>query len=268
MNDNLSAYILGDKTLGISALTKLSNRQEIVRRLQKMEEVLLNEYEVHIGKVAIEPLLIESYYHHPDYFPDLCVHAATGSKYAQSRQKNNFMKAYIHKPFKTGVDVCLSNSYDFYLSFLIKNARINNKFYTQYGVAEQVCSTCGKCNQKVENCIFNQKVVLIEKNQKKHSPIVYLPRKGIFGKFMGEPLAALPVEQIIQPDYDYTLPTGYSRQWRAAIKAIADGKTNLDEARVYIKEKKWYSSNIEEKFWKLAQESWQGSVEIGMSQIF
>ena len=265
MNDNLSAYILGDKTLGISALTKLTDRQEIVRRLQKMEEILLNEYEVHIGKAAIEPLLIEIYYHHPDYFPDLCVHAATGSKYAQSRQKNNFMKAYIHKPFKTGVDVCLSNSDDFYLSFLIKNARINNKFYTQYGVAEQVCDLCGsrkKCKQKVENCVFNQKVVLIERNQKKHSPIVYLPRKGVWGKFMGEPLSALPVEQIIEPGYEYTLPTGYSRQWRAAVKAIADGKTELEEVRTYIKEKHWYSSSIEEKYWKLAQESWKDSGNI------
>lgn len=261
MKDNLSAYISGDETLEISALTGLSDRQEIVRRLQKIEEILLNEYEVHIGDVTIEPLLIESYYHHPDYFPDLCVHAATGSKYAQSRQKNNFMKAYIHKPFKTGVDVCLSDSDNFYLSFLIKNARINNKFYTQFGVAEQVCvCKLGEtCKQKVENCVFNEYVVLIERNQKKHSPIVYLPRKGVWGKFMGEPLAALPVEQIMEPGYDYTLPSGYSRQWRAAIKAIADGKTELEEAQAYIKEKNWCSSRLEEKYWKLAQESWKDS---------
>ena len=66
-------------------LKRLVNElEEATDKVQKLKEIgrkLLNEYEIKIGNMVIEPLLVEAYYNSSD-FPDDSVYAAKKSIYS------------------------------------------------------------------------------------------------------------------------------------------------------------------------------------------
>lgn len=117
---------LEDMVNDLAGITEIgaNGRFQRVKQLQKICDTLLKEYEVKIGGLTIEPLRLEAYYYHPGQFEDPSVHKKDPQK--------TFAFLYPHKEGETelegkgigGVDICLSCG-GYYLSFLIKNSRIN-----------------------------------------------------------------------------------------------------------------------------------------------
>lgn len=66
-------------------------------------------------------------------------------------------------------------------------------------------------------------------------------------------LGALSAEDLVNEKYDFTLPTGYAKQWRISVCALLE-TADEEEARKIAKK---YNNNvkIEDKYWKLAKES-------------
>lgn len=181
---------------------KLDEKEQI-KILQEIEEKLINEYEIIVGNLVIEPLLVEAYYFDEKYFPDISVHSANSSKaptymLARERQKNNFGELYVHYGKNDGIDIVLSKG-DYYLSFLIKNALIKGEFKSQYYISKAICEKCDKadkCN-KGYNCKYYGKVILKPLGKNHHNyEIVFAPRKNVKGNYKNKDLAALPINII------------------------------------------------------------------------
>ena len=244
----------------VEKLDKAENKEERVKILQDIAKSIINEYVIEVGGLTIQPLLIEAYYFDEIKFHDISVHAANESdaktyKLARERQKNHIGELYVHFSTKDGIDVVLSDG-EYYLSFLIKNALIKGEFATQCKISEKLCENCENCDtcNKGYNCIFYNNKVLHKKAIAESGKIVYLPRKGISGKYACAPLAALPLDKIAEKGYDYTLAAGYGKQWRLAVYALEKANNNQEKAKELIKEHKLCDS-IEAKYWMLAKEA-------------
>ena len=118
------------KIIGQLATDESIKEDHLIRILQNANKLLLTEYCIQIDPAfRIYPLEVESYYYH-DNFPDQTVHR-------NELQKNRFGKFYFHRKGyeasnlilsnRGGVDICLSNSDDFFYSILIRSARINDE---------------------------------------------------------------------------------------------------------------------------------------------
>lgn len=181
---------------------KNNKEEERVKILQDIGKLLLTEYIIQIGNLTIKPLLVEAYYYNNSNFKDNSVHAANESnantyELARARQKDNFGELYVHYGTKDGIDVVLSNG-KYYLSFLIKNALINNKFAAQCKVSEILCGNCDnidKCNKGI-NCKYYGTNILKHKDNIENTEIVFVRRKGLTNKYKNKPLAALPIYKI------------------------------------------------------------------------
>lgn len=112
-------------------LLKTSEKYQQVKLLQAINKCFLSEYMLEIDEnFKLYPIEVEAYYYQENNFPDTCVH-----KYQW--QQNRFGKLYFHRAGnKTdasflfdggGVDVCLSDSDNFFLGILIRGAWINQE---------------------------------------------------------------------------------------------------------------------------------------------
>lgn len=97
---------------------------EQVRILQELGGKLINEYRIEVPGMTIEPLWVEAYYYDAVRFPDCNTHRS-------GKQKNRFGRLYVHERGYGGVDICLSDSDDWYLSFLMKATLVEGRFLTQ-----------------------------------------------------------------------------------------------------------------------------------------
>lgn len=233
--------------------TETDNKTQI-QLLQKIGAKLINEYEIHVGNLKIEPMLVEAYYYHKGKFEDNSVYAAkedNAGLYARSRQQKNLGKLFIHYN-DWGIDVCLTDSGDYYLSYLIKNALVNGEWQTQKQIGMQVCQKCSKYEEckSIWECQYNDTVVLQPRRSPKDGKIIFIPRVNIANKNL---LGALSAEDLVNEKYDFTLPTGYAKQWRISVCALLE-TADEDEARKIAKK---YNNNvkIEDKYWGLAKES-------------
>lgn len=191
----------------VKNLEKENDEEKQKKILQNIGKLLLTEYIIQIGNLTIKPLLVEAYYYNSN-FKDDSVHAANKSnantyKLARTRQENNFGELYVHYGTKGGIDVVLSNG-KYYLSFLIKNALINNKFAAQCKVSQILCENCDyidKCNKGI-NCKYYGTNILKHKDNIENTEIVFVRRKGLENenkykyKYKDESLAALPIYKI------------------------------------------------------------------------
>ena len=91
---------------------------------------------IEVEGITIEPLWVEAYYFHKNVFSDCNTHLS-------EKQKNRFGQLYFHEKGRGGFDLCLSDSEDYYLSFLLKRTSINGKFVKQAD-AEDVLEKNGK----------------------------------------------------------------------------------------------------------------------------
>lgn len=92
--------------------------------LQTLGGKLINDCHIDVFGMTIEPLWVEAYYYDEAHFPDCNTHRS-------SKQKNRFGQLYFHERGYGGADICLSDSEDFCLSFLLKATLTNGHFLTQ-----------------------------------------------------------------------------------------------------------------------------------------
>lgn len=230
----------------VKKLEKEYDEGNQIKILQEIGAKLINEYEIEVGNLTIEPLLVEAYYYHKKNFPDTTVHAAKESdaptyKLARERQKNHFGELYVHYGTNDGIDVILSLRNDYYLSFLIKNAQIkkndliNNEMTTQCKISEMLCKECDKCSecQKGNKCkYYGEKILKLVKP--KNYEITFVKRKGLTNDYASKPLAALPINKI--RDYPFTA-----------------GQSRTDIIQCYIKKKLQTEGYNEEQLKQLAK---------------
>lgn len=196
----------------VENLEKENDEKKQEKILQNIGKLLLTEYIIQIGNLTIKPLLVEAYYYNSN-FKDNSVHAANESnantyELARARQENNFSELYVHYGTKDGIDVVLSNG-KYYLSFLIKNALINNKFAAQCKVSQILCGNCDyidKCNKGI-NCKYYGTNILKHKDNIENTEIVFLRRKGLTNEYKDKSLAALPIYKI----KNYAFTSGESK---------------------------------------------------------
>lgn len=153
----------------------------------------------------------------------------------------------------------MTDSSDYYLSFLIKNALINNQWKKQIGVVDALCDQCpnpNKCTkyEEVSQCVYNHERVLYKREQEQNSRIVIVPRKGLKAGLVELPLAALPVDRMSEIPFEKSLTKGYGKLWRLYVCALA--KEDIDEAyaQAYFKER------INEESWERAKITLEGSL--------
>ncbi len=132
----------------INKLIKLSSFDEIVSKLQKINDMFLNGYFLNVSWIKIVPIETEIYYFNEGIFDCGMIHK-------NGLQKNNFAGLYFHrfnnksnniKCAKTtmgGMDVCLSCG-KYFLSILIRSAYINN----------EIISGTNKICQKLKNFLI------------------------------------------------------------------------------------------------------------------
>lgn len=196
----------------VENLEKENDEKKQEKILQNISKLLLTEYIIQIGNLTIKPLLVEAYYYNSN-FKDNSVHAANESnantyKLARARQENNFGELYVHYGTKDGIDVVLSNG-KYYLSFLIKNALINNRFAAQCKVSQILCGNCDyidKCNKGI-NCKYYGTNILKHKDNIENTEIVFVRRKGLTNEYKDKSLAALPIYKI----KNYAFTSGESK---------------------------------------------------------
>ena len=167
----------------VKKLEKTSNEKEQIRLLQEIGDKLLTEYVIVIPtlNVTIEPLRVEAYYYpynDTSKFDDPCAHPS-------STKVNNFGHLYFieEKYGYPGVDLCLSLG-DYYLSFLIKNSRVDGKLFKQMDLYEAYQGDW----QEI------QKVDVLHRIDNNRKMVLYTSRVGLKEsrtKFFHEKLAAV-----------------------------------------------------------------------------
>lgn len=106
---------------------------EQIRLLQEMGRRLINESRIEVLGVTVEPLWVEAYYYDETAFPDRNTHRSR-------RQRGRFGQLYFHERGYGGVDICLSDSEDYALSFLLKATLADGQFLTQTQLPRALCS--------------------------------------------------------------------------------------------------------------------------------
>jgi len=151
----------------VENLEKENDEKKQEKILQNIGKVLITEYEIIVDGIKIEPLWVEAYYYNQNKFADCNTHL-------DDKQKNRFGQLYFHNKGYGGFDICLSNSDEFYLSFLLKATLINGEFSTQTGIYDFLTA-----NDKSESELENKKDILVKKNSPESYEIKYAERVGI-----------------------------------------------------------------------------------------
>lgn len=108
----------------VHELIKITDRQEIVKFLQNLEKYILCNYQMRVFDNIVLIKELEIYYKNEGVgYIDTTMHG-------RERQKNNFNKLYLHG---AGIDICLSDSNDYYLSILVRGGVV---------VGKEDCRTC------------------------------------------------------------------------------------------------------------------------------
>lgn len=151
----------------VENLEKENDEKKQEKILQNIGKVLITEYEIIVDGIKIEPLWVEAYYYNQNKFADCNTHL-------DDKQKNRFGQLYFHNKGYGGFDICLSNSDEFYLSFLLKATLINGEFSTQTGIYDFLTA-----NDKSKSELENKKDILVKKNSPESYEIKYAERVGI-----------------------------------------------------------------------------------------
>lgn len=108
----------------VHELIKITDRQEIVKFLQNLEKYILCNYQMRVFDNIVLIKELEIYYKNEGIgYIDTTMHG-------RERQKNNFNNLYLHG---AGIDICLSDSNDYYLSILVRGGVV---------VGKEDCRTC------------------------------------------------------------------------------------------------------------------------------
>ena len=164
--------------------------KDIIELLREIEKKLIAEYVIKAEGLVIEPLWVEAYYFNKNVFSDCNTHLS-------EKQKNRFGQLYFHEKGRGGFDICLSDSEDYYLSFLLKRTLINGEFVKQTEI-EDVLKKYGKTKEELENV----EEVLVKREANQNYKVRYTTRIGLEKPcYKDEKLAAFPLEAITQYDF-------------------------------------------------------------------
>lgn len=173
-------------------LQRAQGREQIAV-LQCLCRKLITDYSIVLADTTIEPLWVEAYYYDEERFPDRNTHLS-------ELQKDRFGQLYFHRKGYGGVDICLSASEDYYLSFLLKATRINGRFHTQTGIGSLLTDT-GLSRETLESA----KNVLQKRAYALPYTIGFAKRVGLTKPcYAEEELAAYPMEVLACDRYDFT----------------------------------------------------------------
>ena len=132
----------------IQYLLEIKEENLIAKQLQKINDLFLTQYKLHIyDNIDIIPLETEIYYHNEDpknIFKDKMIHK-------NELQKNRFGQLYFHRYKKKdrndetntinitrgGVDICISEG-NYYLSILLRMAIINKELISGINKIQQI----------------------------------------------------------------------------------------------------------------------------------
>ena len=103
-------------TKAIDQLTSCAERKEIEDALRHIAEIVLKDYILKFGETFVQLIEIEMYYYNESCYKDTAIHKS-------EQQRHRYGKVYVHP---SGFDICLSDSDDYYLSFLVRSARVGN----------------------------------------------------------------------------------------------------------------------------------------------
>ena len=231
---------------GIHGIGDDENRRRI-EILQEIGKKLINEYHIQIDDVTVEPLLVEAY-----YYKDTNHEFMDCSCHRNPRQKgaDRFGKLYFHKLGRGGVDICLSLK-EYYLSFLIKVAKINGKVSRQIDVRDKL--------RHIPDAETRENILVYQSKQD-HS-IVCGPRKNtVKGKFAQAPLAIISIDAFINRE-DKSVADAivrsleHGKQWILAKYGLEKAQSDdIEKARKIVKEENLYSDKIEDMYMKSALE--------------
>lgn len=170
----------------VCGLKEETNEKTIIEQLQEIEARLIREYVIKVEGIMIEPLWVEAYYFNKNVFSDCNTHLS-------EKQKNRFGQLYFHEKGRGGFDLCLSDSEDYYLSFLLKRTSINGKFVKQTEV-NKTLEKYGKSKEQLENV----KGVLVRREEKKNIKDVYYTARVGLAKpcYKDEKLAAFSLQAL------------------------------------------------------------------------
>ena len=166
---------------------KAETKEEvIIRRLKEIEAKLLTEYVIEAEGLIIEPLWVEAYYFNKNIFSDCNTHLS-------EKQKNRFGQLYFHEKGRGGFDICLSDSEDYYLSFLLKRTLINGEFVKQTEI-EDVLKKYGKTKEELENV---EEVLVRREKEKNNDDVCHTTRVGLAKPcYKEEKLAAFSLQAL------------------------------------------------------------------------
>lgn len=163
----------------VHKLIKITDRQEIVKYLQILEKYILCNYQMRVFDNIVLMKEIEIYYKNEGIgYIDTTMHG-------RERQKNNFNNLYLHG---AGIDICLSDSNEYYLSILVRGGVV---------VGKEDCRTCSPILlydaviPKKAN-VDNQPPVLEPLETPNNEDILYAVRYGV--RNMTE-IRGIPVRQ-------------------------------------------------------------------------
>lgn len=175
----------------VEKLEKEKDKNGKTKILQNINTALLQQYVIQIDDIIIEPLWIETYYFDEEKFPDCNSHMS-------EKQRNRFGQLYFHEYGRGGLDICLSNKDNYYLSVLLKATLVNQEFKKQteiYAITEKT--------DKKESDIENIKKVLVPK-ERCPSEVFYTKRIGLTKPcYQDEKLAAVRSTELAKYDFQF-----------------------------------------------------------------
>ena len=176
----------------LEKLERQKTDESIINILQSINAEILKNYYISIAGIIITPMLVEAYYYKDGIFED-------NNTYKDDKQKGRKGLLFFHPKDKSqGIDICLSNSDDYYLSILVKNSVIGDIFYSQEGLYDYLYNQIDNITNKEseQNCFKKR-----EKELDIH--IANIKRKNTIKQPYGElSLASLQIDKIKEYPFD------------------------------------------------------------------
>lgn len=236
----------------VGRLRESENESEQIKALQQLNRFLLT-HRISFDGITVQPLLVEAYYNSGTFQDE--------NSHRKPLQRNHFAKFNFHRVGYGGIDVCFSNSDDYFLSFLIKCAFIyrtdsetdDGRVFSQVHIPREIIRLTQKSKAQIEDMSLD-----FEKSGLCENGIVYTQRKNTpKGKYVRHPLAALYITpQRLLTDIAPSLQKGCKKQFVTALFCMQSAD------RIYDTEMKKHAEQIaggkiEERVWKEAAKYWQ-----------
>lgn len=235
----------------VKELRDLSQKMLIVGKLQEINEQLLKSYEIRVAGYAIRPLLVEAYYYDRNRFPDPSIHAANENEKIWEKQSDRFGHLYVHKVGRGGIDLVLSDSAEYCLSILIKNAEVRKEGDLEGTFYSQVTLKRLLCDGVESNRLESEKVLFPRENQNQNTMIWHTIRKNtVQGDYAQCALASFYLEDL--------------KKHSKMAESLQEGKEKIVQA--YLKEKCLGQSR--EMWEELAGEYAGSKMPMFMNEVF